>query len=237
MSSPSFRCGIPLAGQNGVRREGKLYTPMCPRCERRPAKRDCPALATRICATCCATERQVRIECPDDCRHLIAAQTHPAAQIRRQQESDVTTLMTAVGRRFTEAELQVFFLLASQVVRYRPDGLTSLQDEDIADAATAMAATLDAASQGLVAHLTGGNMVSEGLRRTFDDMIAVLGQQGGPAVAPMVATVLRGLAQGAQAFRHAAPGDPVAFLSLLRRVMPLPPTDAPPVEPAPIILP
>ncbi len=145
--------------------------------------------------------------------------------------------MTAVGRRFSEAELQVFFLLASQVVRYRPDGLAPLRDEDIADAATAMAATLDAAAQGLVAHVTGTNPVSEGLRRALDDMIAVLGQQGGAAVAPMAAGVLRGLAHGAQSLKAASPADPVAFLDLLRRVMPLPPAEAPAGAPSTIILP
>jgi hypothetical protein len=210
---------------------------MCPRCQRRTAKRACPALGTRICATCCATERQVRIACPDDCRHLVAAQTHPAAQVRRQQESDVTLLMAAVGHRFSEAELQVFFLLASQVVRYRPESLAPLHDDDIADAATAMAGTLEAAAQGLVAHLTGGTTVSEGLRRSFDEMVALLGQQGGPAVAPMAARVLRGLAQGAQALRTTAPADPVAFLTLLRRVMPLPQTDTEVPSRSSIILP
>jgi len=179
----------------------------------------------------------VRIACPDDCRHLIAAQTHPAAQVRRQQESDVTRLMTALGRRFTEAELQVFFLLASQVVRYRPDSLAPLHDEDVADAAAAMAGTLEAASQGLVAHLTGANTVSEGLRRAFDEMVAVLGQQGGPSVAPLAASVLRGLAQGARALHVATPGDPVAFLTLLRRIMPLPAAEDPPEARSPIILP
>lgn len=145
--------------------------------------------------------------------------------------------MTAVGRRFSEAELQVFFLLASQVVRYRPEGLAPLRDEDIADAATAMAATLDAAAQGLVAHVTGTNTVSEGLRRALDEMIAVLGQQGGAAVAPMAAGVLRGLAHGAQALQAASPADPVAFLDLLRRVLPLPQAEAPAAAPSTIILP
>ena len=142
--------------------------------------------------------------------------------------------MTAVGRQFSEAELQVFFLLASQWVQYRPDGLAPLRDEDIADAATAMAATLDAAAQGLVAHVTGTNTVSEGLRRALDEMVAVLGQQGGAAVAPMAAGVLRGLAHGAQSLQAASP---VAFLDLLRRVMPLPQAEAPADTPSPIILP
>ena len=59
-----------------------------------------------------------------------------------------------------------------------------------------------------------------------------------PAVAPVAARVLRGLAQGATSLKAAAPGDPMAFLTLLRRVMPLPSADTPPPrQSSPIILP
>ncbi len=42
----------------------------CPRCERKKAKRSCPALDTVICSTCCATARLDTIACPQDCEHL-----------------------------------------------------------------------------------------------------------------------------------------------------------------------
>lgn len=61
----------------------------------------------------------------------------------------------------------------------RPDGLAPLHDEDVVTAASSMAGTLEAACQGRVAHLTGSNTVSEGLRRTFDENVALMGQQGG----------------------------------------------------------
>lgn len=45
----------------------------CPICRRRPPKRFCPAKGERICAVCCGTEREVTIDCPADCEHLVAA--------------------------------------------------------------------------------------------------------------------------------------------------------------------
>jgi hypothetical protein len=45
----------------------------CPICLRRPEKRFCPAKGERICAVCCGTEREVTIDCPADCEHLVAA--------------------------------------------------------------------------------------------------------------------------------------------------------------------
>ncbi len=48
----------------------------CPICQKRTPKRYCPAKAAIICAVCCGTEREVTIDCPPDCRYLIASRTH-----------------------------------------------------------------------------------------------------------------------------------------------------------------
>lgn len=51
----------------------------CPICEKRPPKRFCPAKGEKICAVCCGREREVTIDCPTDCAHLIAAHRYEAA--------------------------------------------------------------------------------------------------------------------------------------------------------------
>jgi hypothetical protein len=48
----------------------------CPICNRRPAKRFCPAKGEKICEVCCGREREVTIDCPSDCRYLLAARRH-----------------------------------------------------------------------------------------------------------------------------------------------------------------
>lgn len=45
----------------------------CPLCNQRKPKRFCPAEGEKICAVCCGINREVTIECPSDCAHLIAA--------------------------------------------------------------------------------------------------------------------------------------------------------------------
>ena len=45
----------------------------CPICQKRKGARFCPAQGERICAVCCGTEREVSIDCPADCPHLISA--------------------------------------------------------------------------------------------------------------------------------------------------------------------
>ena len=46
---------------------------LCPICKKRKAVRHCPAQGEKICAVCCGTEREVSIDCPVDCVHLVAA--------------------------------------------------------------------------------------------------------------------------------------------------------------------
>lgn len=54
---------------------------ICPICNKRRAERYCSAKDEQICAVDCGTEREITIDCPSDCAHLIAAhrweQSHP----------------------------------------------------------------------------------------------------------------------------------------------------------------
>ena len=81
--------------------------------------------------------------------------------------------------------------------------MLTLGDGDVADAAAAMAATLEAAGNGVIAELPGGNPVSEGLRRKMDAFLAEVGKGGGSRFGRDAAAVLRGVERGA---RHEAPG-------------------------------
>ncbi len=54
----------------------------CPLCQKRTAKRWCPARGERICAVCCGTEREVTIDCPSDCEFLIAARRYETGHRR-----------------------------------------------------------------------------------------------------------------------------------------------------------
>jgi hypothetical protein len=49
---------------------------VCPICEKRKAKRYCPARAETICTVCCGTEREVTIDCPSDCTYLLESRKH-----------------------------------------------------------------------------------------------------------------------------------------------------------------
>lgn len=209
----------------------------CSLCSRRPAKRACPALDRSICPTCCATKRLIEIRCPADCGYLDAAQKHPAAVIRRQQEHDVAVVIGALGAQPSEMQLQLFLLLASLIRGYRPDGVATLRDADVADAAGTMATTLEAAGRGVIAELRGSDPVSEGLRRKIDAFLAEVGKGGGSRFGRDAAAVLRAIERGA---RHEVTGvgsDGNAYLTLLARILPPGPEPEPARTGSPLIIP
>ncbi len=62
--------------------------PSCPICGKRKATRSCPARAESICAVCCATEREVTIDCPSQCEYLVASRRYEGGR----REVDWSTL-------------------------------------------------------------------------------------------------------------------------------------------------
>jgi len=53
----------------------------CPICNKRKAKRLCPARAESICSICCGTEREVTIDCPSDCVYLTASREYDLTRL------------------------------------------------------------------------------------------------------------------------------------------------------------
>jgi hypothetical protein len=189
----------------------------CKLCNKRPVKRACPALREEICAVCCATKRLVEIRCAEDCRYLESAQRHPAAVVKKQIDADVTVLMATIGR-LSEQQLQLFFLLQSMVLSYKPEGLARLVDADVALACSALAKSLETASNGVIFEESTGSVVAEGLRRALRQVIDEITKGGGSRVEREVAMVLRGMERGARHEGKLIPEGESTYLALVGRV-------------------
>ena len=189
----------------------------CPLCRKRPAKRACPALRQDICTVCCATQRLVEIKCTEDCRYLEAAQRHPAAVVRRQIDRDVTLLMASVGP-LTEQQLQLFFLLQSMVLSYKPEGLARLVDTDIALASGALAGSLESASKGVIFEEATASVIAEGLRKAMKPVIEEVTKGGGSRAEREVAIVLRAIERAAKHEGGHIPDGEMSYLDLAGRV-------------------
>src|SRR5215467_13237695 len=113
---------------------------LCPLCRQRRARRMCPALNQQICTVCCGTKRLSEIHCPADCPYLASAREHPPAAVVRQNRQDVGTLLTFM-RDLNNRQSQLLFLIATVIAKYRESELSSILDDDVAEASGTLAAT------------------------------------------------------------------------------------------------
>jgi hypothetical protein len=205
---------------------------LCPLCGTRRARRGCPALGQQICAICCGTKRLVQIRCPSDCTWLASAREHPPAVVVRQQQHDVA-LLVQVMRDLTERQSQLFFLLGTVLVRYEPPELQPLLDSDIGEGATALAATLETASRGVIYEHRPASLPAERVMTAMKAVLAEAGRGAGSAFDRDAAVVLRRLADAAVELRPVEPENRRIFLDLLGRMISKTPPDRTEPEPSP----
>lgn len=202
---------------------------VCPLCNQRKAKRACPALGRQICAVCCGTKRLVEISCPTDCVYLASARSHPPAVVQRQQEHDRALLLPLL-QGLSERQARLFLMLASLTSRHQPEGFQKLLDDDVAQAAGALAATLETAVRGIVYEHQPASLPAARLMAELKTMVAEVSKSGGSALERDAAIGLRRIELAAKQTAAAQPNSSV-FQQLLVRVLTAPPGSANPDEP------
>jgi hypothetical protein len=189
----------------------------CPSCGRRKGRRHCPALAASICTICCGTKRLVEIQCPETCIHLAAAREHPAAVVKKQQERDVAALVPTI-KHLTERQQQLFFLFHSVILRHKPEAFSRLLDEDVGQAAGAVAATLETAGRGVLYEHTPASLPAQRLARDMTAALAEIRARGTKIFDGEAAIALRAIEAGARE-AHKNPADDTAYLALVGRLL------------------
>jgi hypothetical protein len=171
---------------------------LCPLCNQRKAKRACPALDKQICAVCCGTKRLAEISCPADCGYLSASRSHPPAVVQRQQEVD-RAMMLPLLQGLSERQARLFLMLAAVTSRHQAEGLQKLADDDIAQAAGALAATLETAGRGIVYEHQPTSLVASRLMAELKALVDEVVKNAGSALERDAAIALRRIEHGATA--------------------------------------
>ncbi len=201
---------------------------LCPVCDHRKAKRACPALGKQICAVCCGTKRLVEINCPADCGYLSAARTHPPAVVQRQQEVDRAMLLPLL-QGMSERQARLFLMLAAVISRHQSEALQKLVDEDIVQAAEALAGTLEIAGRGILYDHPPASLPAARLMTELRAMADEVAKNAGSAIERDVAIALRRIQHGARTVAAVKP-NANEFQQLLSRVL-VPPAGTPGAEP------
>jgi hypothetical protein len=113
---------------------------ICPICNKRRAERYCPAKDEKICAVDCGTEREVTIDCPSDCAHLIAAHRWEQSHPKPLAESEVPFPDVSFSSDIVRTRENILSELGYTVAMYANEQ-RSLTDSDVLAAVKALAET------------------------------------------------------------------------------------------------
>jgi hypothetical protein len=119
----------------------------CPICNSRKVKRFCPARGESICSVCCGTEREVTIDCPGDCPHLVASRQYDEG--RRQVDwSKVPFADARIPIEFAQSHTALLAAVLSSIWEYARDH-RQVVDTDVIAALQALGETYRTLSSGL----------------------------------------------------------------------------------------
>lgn len=113
---------------------------LCPICKKRRAERFCPALGEKICAVDCGTGREVTMDCPGDCPHLLAAHRWEEEHRPPLAENDIPFPDVSFPADLVHEHGVAVSGLGHAVLVYAAEN-RSLNDADVAAAVRALAET------------------------------------------------------------------------------------------------
>ena len=108
---------------------------LCPPAVTRKGRRWCPAVMNHICARCCATNRMVKLKCPQTCPYLTQAQTITVEQ----QESELQE--RGAERARLESQCAAY-AVAEAIVSFNA-AHTDLTDADVTTALTGLRESIE----------------------------------------------------------------------------------------------
>ena len=189
----------------------------CSLCNSRRGRRACPALGHSICPTCCGSKRLVEINCPSDCGYLRSSQSHPPALVQRQREQDLSFLIPLLEG-MTERQQQLTLSIQSFLRTDRPE-TPIMFDDDVVQAARAVAETYETASRGIIYEHNAGLASAELLASELRTLVKDHKDKGLRLTDAETAVVMRRIETGAREARSVYPGEKKAYLELLKRLL------------------
>jgi hypothetical protein len=206
---------------------------LCPLCGQRKARRQCPGVGQRICAVCCGTKRLVEIRCPESCPYLASAREHPPAVEQRERERDVSLLTRFMDGLANDRQRELFVMFNSLVrAQSGDDPLRRPTDADVADAAGALAGTMETAARGIIYEQQPATVpalrILAAMKQGLEEAERQVGARYVNREAP---AALRALEQSARTAAAHLPGGDRAYLDFVDRLFRGMPEQ--PGEPAP----
>src|SRR3954447_4874479 len=142
---------------------------LCKICQKRRARRFCPAVGGDICTLCCGTEREVSLTCPLQCEYLQEA--HKREKPLEIAEAQISNPDIRVTEEFVRdhEELLLFCIYSLVEAALRTPGAN---DSDIMEVLAALIQTHRTLDSGLVYETRPENTVALSIHRLFSHSLA-----------------------------------------------------------------
>lgn len=143
----------------------------CAICEKRKAKRFCPAVHGRICPQCCGKQREVTLDCPSDCIYLQQAREHEKPRPLETLDQNALFPKIDINDQFLYEQEQLVLGLSYSLAR-SARASRELRDQDLIAALTGIAQTYEAlASAGLHYQMSSANLAHQAIGAEVQKMI------------------------------------------------------------------
>ena len=122
---------------------------LCHICNKRAAKRSCPAVAAGICPICCARDRMVNLACPESCAYLRSGRESAMARekaIRAKWLSE----RGPTNFRLSEAQAMASEIVEAAVIEVQRESLRDLDDEEVVAALRNARENLETFDSGII---------------------------------------------------------------------------------------
>jgi len=141
----------------------------CSICEKRKARRYCPARTESICTVCCGTGREVTIDCPSDCAYLVESRKHDIER-RKIDWANVPFADTKVPSSFVVQHERLIVALGYAVCLSARDN-AAVNDSDVIASLQSLAEAYRTLSSGIYYEKPPDYLVQ---RRLYDDLKAAI---------------------------------------------------------------
>jgi hypothetical protein len=144
----------------------------CAICNTRKEKRFCPAVHGRICPNCCGTEREVTLDCPNECPYLQQARRNQGTRDLRDIDRDAWFPQFDVPATFLYEHEPLLGGMSYGVAHVaRAD--RGLHDRDVIAALTALAKTYETlVNSGLHYESPGASIAQQAIIAQLQKMLA-----------------------------------------------------------------
>jgi hypothetical protein len=164
----------------------------------------------------------VEIRCPPDCGYLSASRSHPPAVVQRQHQRDLAAFAPTL-QGLTDLQSRLLLLMGTCIARHVPQDFQTLRDEDIAEAAGTLAATIETAGRGVIyehrAPTQAARHLADELKHLLDDLVHGNRGVGTPGIPDTATVVLRRIEKSARETANGAEGTQTTYRDLLTRVL------------------